>query len=67
MDDVTTCVKCGNEGIEPRYHGEGCAREGCSCAQCSYGSHAKEHSEHLHYHCRCGFDWIGPVKGVGGG
>lgn len=55
------CVKCGNVGIEPRYHAPGCFRDVCSCASCSYGSNAKEHGEHLHYYCRCGFDWLAPV------
>lgn len=26
-----------------------------------YSLTREEHSEHLHFHCRCGFDWIGPV------
>lgn len=58
---ITTCPKCGREGIEPRYHKQGCSDDKCGCADCSYGSHAKKHEEHLHYHCRCGFDWIGEV------
>ena len=59
-----TCAKCGGEDIYRAYHKQGCREPDCGCAECSYGSHAKAHGEHLHYHCRgCQFDWLGPVKG----
>ena len=54
------CAKCSGEDIYMDYHAQGCDREHCSCSNCSTNSHVKEHSEHLHYHCRtCHFDWIG--------
>lgn len=59
---ATSCAKCGGEDIYTRYHKQGCSKENCSCAECSYGSHSKQHTEHLHYSCRrCSFDWVGPV------
>lgn len=57
------CVKCGSEDIGVTYHKQGCDNARCSCATCLYGSHAKQHAEHLHYHCRvCQFDWTGPTN-----
>ena len=56
------CPKCGGADIYLTYHRQGCSKEGCTCATCSYGDHAKEHDEHLHYYCRrCSYDWTGPV------
>lgn len=58
------CEKCGGTDIHMGFHKKGCSERDCSCAECSYGSHAKAHGEHLHYFCRgCSFDWLGPIKG----
>ena len=58
----SACSKCGGEDIHLAYHKPGCSDSKCSCATCTYGSHAKQHEEHLHYHCRtCHFDWVGPT------
>lgn len=57
-----TCSKCGSDDIGTTYHKQGCGKASCSCATCSYGSHAKSHDEHLHRFCRgCGFDWLDAV------
>ena len=60
---MSACIKCGSVDVGTSFHKQGCPQTDCSCASCSYGSHAKQHSEHLHRYCRvCGFDWIEPTK-----
>jgi hypothetical protein len=63
MSKDATCSKCGSADPGVNYHKQGCSDPRCSCAQCTYGSHNKQHTEHLHYHCRtCHYDWTGPCK-----
>lgn len=59
---MSACEKCGGEDIGVTYHKRGCTQPYCDCATCSYGSHNKQHTEHLHYTCRtCRYDWTGPT------
>lgn len=58
------CAKCAGGDIGVTYHKQGCPKDDCSCANCAYGSHQKQHTEHLHFTCRrCHYDWVGPVAG----
>ena len=61
------CPKCGGEEVGFSYHAQRCDKPGCSCSECSYGSYAKQHTEHLHAVCsRCRFDWVFPVAAESG-
>lgn len=56
------CPKCGATDMNVVFHKQGCSNGLCSCATCIYGSHTKEHLEHLHVTCRrCHFDWVSPT------
>jgi hypothetical protein len=58
------CSKCGSDDVGTHYHAQGCSDPDCGdwCNKCSWGSHNKQHAEHLHRYCRmCHYDWIEPV------
>lgn len=58
MLDVKECSKCGCTDIGVRYHTSADFMNGCS-----YGSHNKRKTPHLHYNCHvCGWDWTGNTK-----
>lgn len=62
LTERAECPKCGGTDLYVVFHKQGCERPGCGCATCQYGSHAKEHREHLHVSCRrCQFDWVAPT------
>ena len=55
-----TCAKCGNAEIYTCYH-----EKNWGDHSCSYASHNKFKSEHLHYSCRrCHWDWCGDVQAL---
>lgn len=47
------CVKCGRENDSPSYHR--------SAYDCTYVQRNGNDNEHLHYQCRCGYDWLAPT------
>lgn len=58
MDIYISCPKCGAEGLEPSWH-----------ASCSVKDKNRKRSfvnasdtEHLHYFCECGYDFIRPIR-----
>lgn len=59
---ASPCPKCGSTTIRTVYHKQGCDDPHCSCSDCTWGSHTKRHTEHLHRVCLgCFYDWADDV------
>lgn len=65
MEDIT-CRKCGNTGLQPRWHKAG-YKTGVDTlttviVSCDTKDTSKTEEEHLHYYCKCGYDFVTPVS-----
>ena len=49
------CPKCGKEGLEPTWH-----KDDSKCKE--KDSFNILGAEHLHYYCKCGYDFIRELK-----
>jgi hypothetical protein len=59
MELLESCPKCFREGISPTYH----RANDPKCCDKNYFYMSDD--EHLHYKCRCGFDFIKNVSREG--
>ncbi len=48
------CPKCGETMVGPSYH--------AAWSDCSTRDHDRPRDEHLHFHCRCGYDVTRPTR-----
>jgi len=53
METYRACPKCGVEGIEPTWH-KACKNTSKAVKQ----NASTSDREHLHYFCKCGYDFI---------
>lgn len=52
-----TCQKCGHVVVDPLWHPEDLHEKAPRNHNCPARSVTYPIAEHLHYFCRCGFDW----------
>ena len=50
------CPKCGNDSVSPQYHSD------CLPHKKYYNLRIRSNTEHLHYICSCGYDFIDKVE-----